>query len=340
MILVWVKLLICVVLILFFGTKLAHYGDVIAEKTGLSGIWVGLLLLAIVTSLPEIITGISAVTVVGDPEGPDLAMGTIFGSNALNLFIIALLDITYRRGPLLTKASQGHKLSAGLGVLLVAFAGGSIILGTRVWDGAIGWVGVYSLALVLLYLWGSRRIFRRERSGLSVETGALRYKNISSRKAYLGFGIAAIAIIGAGTWLAMVGNEIAVVTGLGATFVGSLFLAITTSLPELAVCFAALRIGAIDMAIADILGSNMFNMGIGIASYDIFYRHAPIFSAVSQSHVITATIVVLMSVIVIAGLIFRPKRKTPIGMSWYSVALLGIYIIGAYFLFTIGAPAG
>ena len=180
MILVWVKFLICVVLILFFGTKLARYGDIIAEKTGLSGVWVGLLLLAVVTSLPEIITGISAVTVI---NAPDLAMGTIFGSNALNLFIIALLDITYRRGPLLTGASQNHKLSAGLGILLIVFAGASIFLSTRVWEGGICWLGIYSLVLVLLYLCGSRMIFKRERNRPSVETVSLRYKSISSRRA-------------------------------------------------------------------------------------------------------------------------------------------------------------
>ena len=334
MILVWVKFLVCVVLILFFGTKLARYGDVIAEKTGLSGIWVGLLLLAIVTSLPEIITGISAVTVI---NAPDLAVGTIFGSNALNLFIIALLDITYRRGPLLTKASKEHKLSAGLGILLIVFAGASIFLSTRVWEGGICWLGIYSMVLVILYLLGSRWIFKREQTSPSVETVSLRYKNISSRRAYLGFGIAAIAIIGVGTWLAMVGDEIAVVTGLGTTFVGSLFLAITTSLPELVVCFAALRIGAVDMAIADVLGSNMFNIGIGVASFDLFYGSASIFSAASQTHIITTATVVLMSLIVIAGLIFRTKRKTLIAMSWYAPVLLGVYATGAYFIFRMGS---
>jgi cation:H+ antiporter len=332
-ILVWVRFLICVLLIVFFGARLSRYGDVIAEKTGLSGVWIGLLLLAIVTSLPEIITGISAVTVVGDPQGPDLAMGTIFGSNLFNLFIIALLDIMYRPGPLLSRAWVGHRLSAGLGILLIAFAGGSILLGTRVGGWDIGWVGIYSLVLILLYLWGSGRIFRRERRP-AAEARALRYENISPRRAYLGFAIAAIAVIGAGTWLAIIGDEIAAITGWGATFVGSLFLAATTSLPELVVSIAALRLGAIDMAIADMLGSNMFNMGIAIAGVDLFYGSGSILSAVSSSHCLTALAAILMTLIVIAGLTFRPQRKTPLGMSWYSIALIGIYIIGFYFLFT------
>ncbi|MBA7596910.1 hypothetical protein ES703_03902 [subsurface metagenome] len=337
MLLLWAQFFICALLILFFGAKLARYGDIIAEKTGLSGLWVGLLLLATVTSLPEIITGVSAVWLVGGQEGADLALGTIFGSNALNLFIIALLDIIYRSGPLLSMVGRGHSLSAVLGILLIAFAGGSILLSTEVWDGAIGWVGIYSLVLVLLYLWGSRAILRSEREQV-VETGSLRYEKVSPRRSYSGFAIAALAIIGAGMWLAFIGDEIVAATGWDTTFVGSIFLAVTTSLPELVVCIAALRIGAKDMAIADLLGSNMFNMGIGIVCYDIFSRSGSIFFAASPGHVFTAAIAILMTLIVIAGLIFRTRRKTLLRMSWYSVVLIVIYLGGAYALFT--APWG
>ena len=299
----------------------------------MSGIWVGLLLLAVVTSLPEIITGVSAVTLVGGRVGANLAMGTILGSNALNLFIIAILDIMYRSGPLLGMVTRRHCFSAGLGMILIAFAGGSIILGTNVWNGAIGWVSIYSVVLVLLYIWGSRRIFRSERER-EIETTPMRYKKISSRRAYLGFAVSALVIIGAGTWLAYIGDEISHGTGWDATFVGSLFLAVTTSLPELVVCIAALRIGATDMAIADVLGSNMFNMGIGLFCYDIFSRGSSIFSVVSQSNVFTACIVILMTLIVIAGLISRPGRITPLRISWHSLALIVFYLGGAYALFT------
>jgi len=158
--LVWLKLFICAALVIFFGAKLSRYGDIIAEKTRLGGLWVGLLLLAAVTSLPELVTGIGAVTVVGSP---DLAMGTAFGSNLFNLAIIAILDVAYRhQGPLLAWAGAGHRLLAGVGIVLIGFAAGSILLG-RVWDGALGWVGIYSLVLVVLYLLGASSIFRFER---------------------------------------------------------------------------------------------------------------------------------------------------------------------------------
>ena len=336
MLLVWTEFLICVLIILFFGAKLSRYGDKIAEKTGLGGIWVGLLLLAAATSLPELITGIGAVTLVGGGEGANLALGAVFGSNLFNLLIIALIDTMYRFGPLLSGVSRGHVLLAALGILLIAFAGGSILLGTEVWDGVIGWVSIYSVVLVLLYLWGSGRIFRREQR--QPEARALRYESTSPRRAYLGFAIAALVIVGAGIWLALIGEEIAAGTGWDTTFVGSIFLAATTSLPELVVCIVALRIGATDMAIANMLGSNMFNMGIVIAGDDLFYRSGSIFSAASSGHVFSAAIAILMTLMVIAGLVFRPRRKTPLRMSWYSVALIVIYLGGAYALFA--APWG
>lgn len=332
MILVWIQFAICVLLIVLFGAKLSRYGDIIAEKTGLSGIWVGLLLLAAVTSLPELITGIGAVTLVGGREGANLALGAVFGSNLFNLLIIALMDTVYRYGPLLSGASRGHVLVAALSILAIAFAGGSILLGNRVWNGAIGWVSIYSVVLVLLYLWGSRKVFKRERHQPEARTP--QYEGASRRRAYWGFIIAALVIIGAGTWLAYIGDEIVAGTGWDATFVGSLFLAATTSMPELVVCIAALRIGATDMAIANILGSNIFNMGIVIAGDDLFYRSGSIFSSASSGHVFSAAIAVLMTLIVIAGLVFRPRRRMPLRMSYYTVALIAIYLGGAYALFT------
>ena len=101
MLLIWIEFSLCVLLILFFGSRLSRYGDIVAEKTGLSGLWVGLLLLAAITSLPELITGIGAVSFVGGVEGANLALGAVFGSNLFNLLIIGLMDVMYRSGPLL-----------------------------------------------------------------------------------------------------------------------------------------------------------------------------------------------------------------------------------------------
>lgn len=333
---VWFKFVLCLAIILFAGTKLARYGDAIAEKTGLGRVWIGLVLLAAITSMPELVTGVSSVALL-KPSEPDLALGTLFGSCSLNLAIVALLDILHRRTPVLSTASSRHMASAGWGILLIAIAGGAILAGARFSGLALGWVAIPSIVILVLYLVGMWWMFRRERSQqLALAEGASsRYREIPAKKLYLRFALAGMAIIAAGIWLSFIGDEIAVTTGWHATFVGSLFLAITTSMPELVVSVAALRLGAIDMAVANILGSNMLNLAL-IAPVDLFYTKGSILASASTGNLISVGVVVVMSLIVIAGLRFRQKRKVFVVSSWYSPALVGLYILGAYALFTSG----
>jgi len=330
--LVWLKFLACLVIILFAGTKLARYGDAIAKKTGLGGIWVGLIFLAAITSAPELVTGVSSAALVGLP---DLGLGTLLGSCLFNLSILALLDILHRPAPILSKASSRHMALAGLGILLIAFAAGGILAGEKLSGLALGWVGILSIIILILYLVGMWRVFRFERSHPlpPLPATSLQYKEIPTRTVYFRFALAAVAIIGAGIWLSFVGDEIANTTGWDTSFVGSVFLAIGTSLPELVVAVAALRLGAIDMAVANILGANMLDVA-HIFTVDLFYSQGPILSSVSSAHLITAGVVAAMSLVVIVGLRFRQKRKTFIIISWYALALIGLYILGVYALFT------
>ncbi len=333
---VWLKFFLCLVVILFAGTKLARYGDVIAEKTGLGGAWIGLLLMATATSLPELFTGISAVALVGVP---DLAMGDAFGSNLFNLVIIALLDILHRRGPLLTRVGTGHTLIGGLAILLIAFATLSIFLSSNISGLDLGWVSIFTPLLVFLYLLSMRKAFHHERSqqGQPVEERETpRYEEISLPRAYTYYSIAALFVIAGALWLSFVGEEINEVTGWGSTFVGSFFLAAVTSTPEVVVSITALRLGAADMAVANMLGSNMFNMGIVLAGDDLFYRAGPLFADVSINHVFSGLIAILMTSVIIVGLSSPSRRKTFPGVSWYAIALIVLYLLGFYVLFIMG----
>ena len=337
MTLVWLKFVVCLAIILFAGTKLARYGDAIAEKTGLGRIWIGLILIAAITTMPELVTSVSSVALVRPPS-PDLALGTLFGSCLFNLSILALLDILHAHTPVLTEANPRHTASAGWGILLIAIAAGGIIAEKRLPGLALGWVGIPSIIILILYLAGMRRMFLSERSHQlsAAKADSLQYKEIPARTVYLRFALAAAAVSGGGIWLAFVGDEIAGVTGWGASFVGSLFLAITTSAPELVVAITALRLGAIDMAVADVLGANMLDIAV-IFPADLFYiRGGPVLSSVSSSHLITAAVVVMMNLLVIAGLRLRQRRKALVFISWYALALIGLYIFGAYALFTSG----
>jgi len=330
--LVWIKFLLCLIIILLAGTKLARYGDAIAEKTGLGRIWIGLVLLAAITSMPELVTGISAAALVGLP---DLAIGDFYGSCLFNLAIIGLMDILYRPSPVLNQASVRHVWSAVVGIVLIIIAAGSILAGKQLSGLAIGWVGVPSILILIVYLVAMRQLFRFERSYQAplVPSSPLRYKESSTKAVCLKFAFAALAVIGAGIWLSFVGDEIAEATGWNASFVGSLFLAITTSMPELVVAIAALRLGAIDMAVADILGANMLNMANTFTA-DLFYTPGSILSSVSSAHIITAGVVVMMNLLVIVALRFQQQRKTFSVISWYGLALIGLYIFGVYALFT------
>ena len=102
---------LCIVLVVFLGTWLSQSADVLAEKTALGRSWVGAVLLAGATSLPELATGVSAVVVF---DAPELAAGGIFGSCLFNLLLLALLDIFSGPEPLLKQAQIGHTLAAGL----------------------------------------------------------------------------------------------------------------------------------------------------------------------------------------------------------------------------------
>jgi cation:H+ antiporter len=327
---VWFKFVLCVVIILLSGTKLARYGDAIAEKTGLGRIWVGLVLLAIITSMPEVVTGVSSVALVGRP---DLGLGTLLGSCIFNLVIIALVDVLCHPGPVLNQASSRHTQLAGVGILLAAITAGGIVVGEKFPDLALGWVGITSIIVLILYLVAGRQIFRSERSQQRVlPASPLKYEGDSTEAVWLKFTLAAVVVIGAGIWLSFVGDEIAETYRLGTTFVGSLFLAIATSMPELVVAITALRLGAVDMAVANILGANMLDI-THIFTVDLFYSKGAVLASVSRAHLSTAVVTIVMSLIVILGLRFRQKRKTFFVISWYAVALIVLYILGAYALF-------
>ena len=139
--LTWVQFLVCLAVIGAAGVKLSQYGDAFADKTGLGGTWIGLIMLATVTSLPELITGASSVTIA---DTPDIAVGDVLGSCVFNLLIIVVLDLIYRKESVYTRANQGHILSAGFGVLMIGFAGFSILLSGIGIAPAVGHVGIGS----------------------------------------------------------------------------------------------------------------------------------------------------------------------------------------------------
>lgn len=324
---VWLKLVICILIIFFSGQRVARYGDNIAKRTGIGQVWMGLIAIAVVTSLPELFTGISAVTLV---DAPDLTIGDLIGANAFNMLNLALLDIFHRNGSLLAAASSTHQLTGWFSLLLMLVVAISIFVSAGFYAMSIGWIGWYTPAIILLYLLAVRQIFYSERRKPAIQESGIYVGEESLKRVYLYFSISAAFIIGAGIWLAIIGNEIALATGWGQSFVGSLFLAFTTTLPEITVSFTAMRIGAIDLAVANMIGSNLFNLTI-IPITDLIYVKGPILAGVSESHLITAAAVIVMTLLFVAGLRFKPDRL--FRLSWFSGSMIVLFLASAYFSF-------
>jgi cation:H+ antiporter len=330
-VLVWLEFAACLAVIGIAGAKLTVYGDIIAEKTGLSGNWIGFILLATVTSLPELVNGISSVTIA---DAPEIAVGDILGSCVFNLSILVVLDFLLRGEPLYARAARGHVLSSGFGIILIGFTGFSILMTSDGLNMAFGHAGIYSYVIIVLYLLAARTVFRYEMQHNNPPGGieSLRYPETTLGQAVARFCIAALFVVADGVFLPFVAKEIAVQMDWHQSFVGTLFVAGATSVPELVVCLSALRLGAVDMAVGNLLGSNLFDIVI-LAIDDLLYAPGPLFSAVSPIHALSAFSAVMMTGAVIAGLIYRPKTRVLRAVGWVSLFLFFIYLMNSYALF-------
>ena len=332
--LIWSQLALCAGVIAVAGTLLSRYADVIADKTGWSGAWVGLVLLATVTSLPELATGISSVTLA---DAPDVAVGNVLGACVLNLSYVAVLDVLKRDAPLFQRADLGHIGLAGFGIIMLAVVGLGLALSQFPLARSFGHVGLYAPALLVLYLLAVRITFRYERSQVAAgaEQAASRYPDMSLHQAGWRFCLAAGVVVAAGVWLPFIATDLARAMQWTESFVGTLLVAMVTSLPELVVTLSALRLGAVDMAISNLLGSNLFNVLI-LAINDVFYVRGPILGAVSQVHAVSAMSAILMSGVVVIALLTKPAGRVMRLASWASVALGVVFVLNAYVLFRYG----
>jgi cation:H+ antiporter len=267
---IWAQFAATALVIVLAGVRLARYGDVLGEKTGLGRSWIGVVLLAATTSLPELFTGFGATALA---PLPDIALGDVLGSCMFNLLILSLMDAVQAE-PLSARAHQGHALSIGFGLLLIGVAGTGLLASGRI--PAIGWIGLYSPVLIGLYFVAMRVIFAHERQ-------------------------------------------------LGEAFVGSLFVAITTSLPEIVVSLTAVRIGALDLGIGNVLGSNLFNLLI-LGLDDVFYRQGPLMADAGTAHSISVVAIVMMNALFLIGLTYKALTKRFL-VTWDSAAIGGVYVV-------------
>lgn len=325
--------LLCAVIIFFAGKKLSFYGDQLAEKTGMGKAWIGLILMASVTSLPELMVGISSAAIV---QSADLAVGDILGSCAFNLGILAIMDAFLpRHHTLLGTASPNHILAAALGIILISLVGVAIFLPEDIV--LSGWIGVTSLSFIIIYLFSIRLIYLNEKNvaKISHETEVLHHSKIDiSLKTIIGkYVLFALIIIAAALTLPYFAEKIAEDTGLGKSFVGTFFLAVSTSMPEIAVSLAAVRMGSLDLAVGNLLGSNLFNILI-LAIDDIFYTKGHILKDASPYNIISVFSAILMTAVAIIGLSYRTKGKRFL-LAWDAALIFLIYIVNLFLLYQL-----
>jgi cation:H+ antiporter len=313
------------------GTFLARAADTIAESTGLGRLVIGSLLLAGVTSLPELSVDISAVRA----GLVDIAAGDLFGSSLMNLLILAGLDLAWRgERRMFSREAASHALSATLGIVLTGLAGTAVLTAGKLppveWLGIGGW----SWAILAAYLLGARMLFLDQRISARADREAAAEAEVQGRSAdnqphpgrlgwaAMTFAAAAAALFFAGPQLSETAGSLAERSGLGGTFVGTTLVAVTTSLPELVSSITALRLGAIDLAIGNAFGSNAFNMILFVPLDAV--HDGPVFAALSPAHAVTAMAVIVASAIAVLGQLYQAKQRVPF---FEPDALLMIFVL-------------
>jgi cation:H+ antiporter len=327
---VWVTFFLSAAVVVIAAIKLAGYGDVIAVRTRLGGVFVGTIFLAGATSLPELLASVSSFRA----GVPNLAAGNLFGSNMVNMLLLALVDLITFQVPLMRKIAINHALTATLTTILMLMAAISIMAD---FHSTIGWVGTDSLVIILIYF-GGVWLIQRESNGPSSSPAPVRIEPgpefPSLLKGIVGFVISATVLVLVVPQLVRDSSEIAVITGMGTGLVGTAMLSVVTSLPELMAAIAAVRIGAYDMAVGNLFGSSVFNMlGVGIA--DFFYTDGRFLAAIDPNFALVALLGMLLTSMALLGNLARVERKI-LFMELDTLAIISVYIFGMYLLFSRG----
>ncbi|MBN1512761.1 MAG: hypothetical protein JXB13_12165 [Phycisphaerae bacterium] len=331
----FLELGLAAVIVILSGTRLTRLADRLAEEYHLGRAWVGMLLLATVTSLPEVVTACTSV-VIG---APDLAFATILGSCSFNITLIVWFNIAVGGGSVLCGRNPVHVLTGTRGIFMIALTLVGIALSQKYQTDP--WVAggceiAVCLVIVFTYLQAIRATYLLERAAAPLSPSvvpATRTQGLVGR--IVGFS-AALAV--AAWWSARTGDVLSVhpigLLGrpLGATFVGAAFLAVSTSLPEIVTGLAAVRMGQMDLALGNIFGSNMFNVFVlpMCKATSLACGH-PLLMAGAAFHpdpnLLAGLLPILLTAVAIGGLTAGPRGRI-LGLGPDSVAIAVFYVAG------------
>ncbi|MGB9593948.1 MAG: sodium:calcium antiporter [Anaerolineae bacterium] len=298
---VWIQFIISAAVVVVAAIKLAEYGDAISVRTRLGGMFVGTLLLAGATSLPELLTTLNSL----GQNVPSLAVGNVFGSNMFNMFLLAVLDAVFWQARILRRVATKHALTASLAVFIAAMSTFFILADI---DVRIGWVGLDSLLIIVTYV-VAVRLLQGDSPRPAVAQEAAEITGVPTLPwALVGFAAASGALVLATPYLVRSSVGIAEITGLSTGFIGALLVAIVTSLPELTAVIAAARLGAYDLAVGNLFGSNLFNVFI-LGITDVFYLPGRFLHIVDPAFALAGLLGLLLTALGLINNLARAERR-------------------------------
>ena len=342
------------------GVRLSKYADKIIEKTGISDVFIGTLGLAVITSLPEVATTLSATLA----NNASLAVNNLFGSIALQITILAVGDA------LLKNTSLSGLLENPVSLLqsaCLSFLLGLAAVAILYKDVAVFHIGIWSVVLFVFYVilfrvinyfkklrWWVTEPEERESIGQVKAIVSKRMEEIAQEekeeeeaesqkkektarvlKSRLGLFslLAALGVLIGGYFVANSADVIAQKTGIGSSFMGFFFVGLTTSLPELSTTISAVKLKRYRMAFSNIFGTNILNVGLVLLA-DLFYFEGPILDEVSDFAALAAILGIMLTSIYQIGLILRFK-KAFFRLGFDSLLVVIVYIIGSIILFSM-----
>jgi cation:H+ antiporter len=312
------------VVLVVFGRRLAQTVDRLADRTGLGEAIAGAVLLGATTSLPGIIT-----TAVAAADGnADFATANALGGIAVQTAFLPLADLTYRRANLEHAAASVPNLFTA--IALVALLSLVLLASTGPDVDVLG-VHPASVLIVLGYVYATRAAREAGDHPMwsavrTAETKVDEPEEVSDEsltRLWLGFGALAVVVAASGWFIAQAGLSLAEGTGLSSTLVGAVFTGVITSLPELVTLMAAVRIGALTLGVANIIGGNLFDV-LFIPVGDVFFREGSIYHRIGPETEFTVTLGVLLTSVVAAGLVLRQRK----GIGMEGTVVLGMYVAG------------
>lgn len=328
---------VATLLILVFGVLMTRVAARLAEVTGLGETLMGALLLGASTSLPEIGTSLTAAV----NDHPDLAVSNAIGSVAGQTLFLAVADMSYRRANLEHAAASVENLMLAT-LLVVMLAIPLLGLGlpaVTIWGvhpATLLLFGAYLKGMQLISRGHSRPMWRPERTAETRDedqpTRSMR--QVSLPGLWLRFCLSAAVTAFSGWLLARAAVPISARTGLSETLVGGALTGVAGSLPELVTALAAVRMGALSLAVGDVLGGSCFDALI-VGLSDLAYPAGSVYAAVGPHLGFLLALTVLMAAVLLMGLLYRERHgMANIGLE--SVLLIVLYFGGMGLLATAG----